>query len=245
MSTGIFVDGDKNGFNSKTAFQKFKDMAKKDDNLDNLKKFVKSDYELKLVSKNDKEIRFTLMPKPKEKDQTLERLRKMLKSQLKVRAHVRANKKMPEKTEKDDPMDNILFEYTRLKKMINAPVPSPKEIFENPHKYKQLIDMVVSNNTLKSADPNNPYIRYFTLLSETLNLSTNTSQKLNTSPNNKMESEPVPELVTNNDIGNTIANDVVTTTNTFENVLNSTVNSAITDVKGTVNENDTDTEEEK
>jgi len=52
-SLNIIIEGDKTGFNSKSAFTKFKDFMKKNGNLDNVSKFIKPEYKIVHDGNND------------------------------------------------------------------------------------------------------------------------------------------------------------------------------------------------
>jgi hypothetical protein len=231
MTVNIFVDGDKNGFNSKNAFQRFKETARATTNIDELNKYLKSDYIVSLISRTESELRFNIVKvvNVNKKDEFLEQKKSMLKAELKARAYVRANKKMPEnqKTSVTSDMDTLLFEYMRLKKTTKMPVPSPKEALANPMQYKQLVSMVLNNPSIKSLDQDNPYLRYFTLLANAMKL--DQSEEPYQAP--VQEVETVPELVS-------------ARPTTFDNLLNSVTNTPIQDVQGTIKEGDVDTEEE-
>ena len=97
----------------------------------------------------------------------------------------------------DNVSDDILKEYTRLKKISKVPVPEPSEILSNPEQYKPILSMVLNNKMINQIGHNHPYIRYFKLIAEKLNI-----QPINLDPPPKIEplddaEDEIPILVGN------------------------------------------------
>jgi hypothetical protein len=174
MSKNIFIDGDKSGFNSKIAVDKFKALVKSDNNvtIESLKeKYIKQDYTLQLVEKTDTDIKFKLFKNVLQETVPTEPLqdkKQLLKAKLKNMRDGRTNVDMHKaKTNKDIPED-ILAEYIKLKKVVNMPIPEPGEILAKPEQYKPMISMVLGNDMMKQVGSNHPYTKYFRLLADKL-----------------------------------------------------------------------------
>jgi hypothetical protein len=173
----VFIEGNKDGFNSKMAVEKFKISVKKMDmessklNLEELqKKYIKAEYKLELVKYESTEsniiIKLSLIEKPIDKDSN----RKLLKQKLKTMKKDR-NKFDYYKVNDDDEVSNDIFkEYINLKKTCKMPIPEPNEILSNPDQYKPLLNMILNNQMINQMGANHPYIRYFKLIAEKLNV---------------------------------------------------------------------------
>ena len=171
MTKNVFIEGDKLGFNSKNAVEKFKACVKTDDNtsISVLKeKYIKIDYNLELIEKNDTDIKFKLskhvVKEVNKKD--------MLKAKLKSMRDSRTNADMHKARSNKDIPEDIMEEYIKLKKTVNMPIPEPGEILANPEQYKPMISMVMGNDMMKQLGSNHPYTRYFKLLATKLGVET-------------------------------------------------------------------------
>lgn len=230
----VYVEGDKNGFNSKSALQKFKLAIKEtpEYNLFELKqKFVKEDYLLELVSKTDTDVKFTLstksshnpeQPSVDNEKSELKNKREVLKARIEMMRKNRTNESYHKaKTSVAVPKE-ILDEYLKLKKIAKVPIPEPAEILENPDQYKQMLTMVLGNSMMKQLGANHPYNKYFKLLAKKLGVS---------------EPEPFPMQ--------DFTNKPATVSSNIENLMK--MSGSVTDIKGNElsKDEDTDTEEEE
>lgn len=165
----IVIDGTKEAFLSKNAVDKFKTYVKTNFNNLNMEelhnKYIKKEYRLDLTTNTDEQAVFKvidLVENQKEEN------KKMLRAKLKLltgRANVynnRANSDIP---------DEILREYTKLKSMSKVPIPEPSEIFAKPDEFKPMIKLVLKNSMINKLGSKHPYVRYFTLLAQHLNIS--------------------------------------------------------------------------
>lgn len=165
----VFIDGDKAGFNSKMAVDKFKASVRADVNItvEKLKeKYINNSYTLELVEKNDTNIKFKLFKSEKSTPETDKK--QMLRMKLKSMRDSRTNTEIHKaKSNKDIPED-ILEEYVKLKKVVNMPIPEPGEILANPEQYRPMLSMVLGNDMMKQMGANHPYTKYFRLLATKL-----------------------------------------------------------------------------
>lgn len=171
----VFIEGNKEGFNSKIAIEKFKTTVKKMDkteakiNIKELQKYIKPEFNLELVKHDptDKSIIFKVSEKEKEnKDH-----KKMLHEKIKHMKKNRTNSDYHRAKNDENVTDEILSEYNKLKKISKMPVPEPSEMLANPEQYRPLLNMVLNNQMVNQLGINHPYIRYFKLISEKLNMS--------------------------------------------------------------------------
>ena len=221
MSVNVYIEGDKSGFNSKVAVDKFKAMVKKDTNIDviSLKsKYIKSDYKLEIVNKTDTEIKFKLS---QEKNETPEvNNRELLKTKLNMMRKNRTNTEIHKAKANKNVPEDILNEYMKLKKLANnMPIPEPSEILANPEQYRPVISMVLGNSMMKQYGTNHPYVRYFKLLAEKLGVdealpvpTQDYSEVLKNKVISQEDQNVVPELV--NVKGNMISADYETDSET-------------------------------
>lgn len=168
----VFIDGDKTGFNSKVAVDKFKAAVKLDVNISVEKlreKYINNSYTLELVEKNDTNIKFKLFKSEKSDKSDPEADKKqMLRMKLKSMRNSRTNTEIHKaKSNKDIPED-ILEEYVKLKKVVNMPIPEPGEVLANPDQYRPMLSMVLGNDMMKQMGSNHPYTKYFRLLAAKL-----------------------------------------------------------------------------
>jgi hypothetical protein len=172
IRTCVKIEGDKDGFNSKSAIEKFKVAVKSNNlNLEDLsKKFIKPDYTLELVTHQNNEYTFLIKKLKTEivnnTDDKKEKLRAKLNKMNQFRTNWCYNKA---KMSSIVPA-NILSEYKKLVKISNVPIPEPEDILSNPGKYKEIISMVLNNNMAKNLPQSHPYIKYFKLLAVELGI---------------------------------------------------------------------------
>ena len=166
----VKIEGDKDGFNSKSAINKFK-LAIKSNNLnieELTNKYIKNDYLLEKTNETENEYTFLVKKKTEQNvrppNDNREKLRMKLHNMNQIRTNAYYNKA---KVTASVPND-ILSEYNKLMKISKIPVPEPTEILSNPDKYKQIITMVLSNEMTKKLPQNHPYIKYFKLLAQKL-----------------------------------------------------------------------------
>jgi hypothetical protein len=170
----VCIEGDKSFFNSKIAIEKFKTCVKNMDltesklNLDELqKKYIKPGFKLNIIKydPNDENIIFELSIDNKHEDN-----RKMLKEKIKSLKKNRTNSDYHKAKQDDNVTDEILKEYNNLKKITKMPVPEPSEILSNPEQFKPLLNMVLNNKMVGQMGTNHPYIKYFRLIADKLNI---------------------------------------------------------------------------
>jgi hypothetical protein len=173
-SKNIYIDGDKAGFKSKIAVDKFKATVRGMETVDvNVlkEKYIAEGYDLELVetkSLNDDvvEVRFKvgkpeqMVSKTSSKDVYRTRLNMMRKNRTNSEVHNAKNKNVP---------DDILEAYTKLKKSAGSlPIPEPTEILAKPDEYRTMISMVLENEMMNKLPKSHPYVQYFTLLAQKL-----------------------------------------------------------------------------
>lgn len=182
----VFIEGDKSGFNSKMAIEKFKTCIKKMDetkselNLIELqKKYIKPEFKLEIIKydPNNKDIIVKISINNK-----YEENRKVLKEKIKSLKKNRTNSDYYKAKQDENVSDEILKEYNNLRKITKMPVPEPSEILSNPEQYKPILSMVLNNQMVNQMGANHPYIKYFKLIAEKLNI----------------QPEPTPTIATNN-----------------------------------------------
>lgn len=164
MSKNVFINGDKSGFNSKMAVDKFKASAKKDCNVAILQeKYIKPDFILSITGQTDTTITFNIMKKVE--PVPVDDKKQLLRMKLNMMKNSRTNKEVHKAKNNKDVPEEILSEYLKLKKGANIPIPAPDEILSNPEQYKPIISMLLSNEATKKH-------KYFKLLGEKLGLTT-------------------------------------------------------------------------
>lgn len=177
----VIVEGDKTGFNSKNAVDKFKQAVKSSNNFDLselTKKYVKTGFSLEQVEKTDNSYRFMIGKENSEvenKESQLndkEEKRKMLKAKINLMRQDRTNSVYHKAKANDSVPAEILNEYMKLKKISKMPIPEPNEIFAHPEEYKPIISMVLQNSMMKQLGSNHPYVRYFKLVADKLGVET-------------------------------------------------------------------------
>lgn len=201
----VFIDGDKNGFNSKSSIQRFKQSVKNElnFNLSNLAKhYLKPNYVFELVSQTNKELKFII----KLQDETnKENSRKVLLSKLEMLRKQRNNLSFGKIDSSVDVPKDIADEYKKLMKISKVPIPSPSDIISNPDQYKQMISMIISNPMMKKIGSSHPYSKYFKLLANKLNvtemnLPKNNSENVNPDIEKLMKMSETVENVKGNEI---------------------------------------------
>jgi len=209
VNKNVHIEGDKNGFNSKMAVDKFRSSVKNMDrtdskiNLDELQnKFIKSNYKLELVNydPSNEKIIFKVLEVPTNIPISTDK-RKLLKDRLKLMSKDRKKMDYYKAKSDDNVTDEIVKEYMKLKKISKIPVPEPNEILSNPEQYKPILSMVLNNKMINQMGGNHPYIRYFKLIAEKLNIQPQIVESPQTETLNEPE-DTIPTLV-----GNKISND--------------------------------------
>ena len=202
VKKNIYIDGDKNGFNSKMAIEKFKNCIKNMDekdnniNLEELKKYIKPKYNLEIIKYNtqDAEIIIKISEIPLINNETK---RKLLKEKINAMKNHRTNIDIHKAKTSDNVSDEILKEYIKLKKISKVPVPEPSEILSNPEQYKPILSMVLNNGMINQIGNNHPYIRYFKLIAEKLNIKPSNLEPMN--DNEDVIPKLIPNKLSNND----------------------------------------------
>jgi hypothetical protein len=168
MNLNVYVDGDKTGFNSKSAVDKFKQSVKQADDINVVElanKYINKLYKLELVKKTDSEVRFNLT---KLEVVANNDKRDLLRAKLNLMKNNRTNSDLHRARTSEVVPEEILREYTKLKRMSKMPVPEPSEVLSKPDEYKQMLAMVLGNEMMQKLGQTHPYVRYFKLLAEKL-----------------------------------------------------------------------------
>jgi hypothetical protein len=161
----VYITGEKDGFKSKSAIQKFKDFVKTSSDLELTKKYIKDDYTLSLVERTDYYIKYNIKQNEKKTDK--ERTTNLLKAKLKILADKRTNINVRNLSlNKDTVPSEIAQAYKELMKISHIPVPEPLEILKKPEMHKPLILDVLRNNLVSKLSNNHPYCNYFKLLAK-------------------------------------------------------------------------------
>jgi len=172
----VIVEGDKIGFNSKNAVNKFKQEVKTTNNFDLSelsKKFVKTGFLLEQVEKTDNNYRFKISKEDSKADnepQIIDKKekQKILKAKINLMRQDRTNSVYHKAKANDNVPPEILNEYMKLKKISKMSIPEPNEILDHPEEYKHIISLVLQNSMMKQLGSNHPYVRYFKLIAEKL-----------------------------------------------------------------------------
>lgn len=237
----VQIDGDKSGFNSKAAVDKFKQAVKSNNNFDLAdlsKKFIKSGYQLVLVSNSNGNYKFDLNS---DGSQSVSSIEQAIKSEAKVESNKSENEKRREllrakihnmrqmrnnsyyhkaKSSANVPED-ILSEYKKLMKVSKVPIPEPSEILENPEQYRPIVSMVLGNSMMKSLPHSHPYVKYFKLVAKQIGAE---------------EALPVPTK-------NFLNNQSPQIPNNLEQMMS--MAGPVTDIKGNMMSKDEDTDSEE
>jgi len=173
----VFIDGDKSAFVSKSAVDKFKQSVKSNPTfnlVELVSKYVKSDYNIELVSSENMEWKFKISKKPVEKTSQpkteKEQRRELLKARINMMANARTNRDLHKAKSSGNVDKEILTEYQKLLKITKMPIPEPSEILAKPEEYKPIISAVLGNPMMKQ-QKSHPYVKYFSLLAEKLGVS--------------------------------------------------------------------------
>jgi hypothetical protein len=162
----VYIEGDKTGFNSISAIDKFKHHVKNVNSTDDLNKYIKSDYEIKLFDKSIDTLKYTILKKPVEKPQFNKK--ELFNAKLKLLADRRTNVNIKKlSTNKDIVPNEVRDAYIKLTKSTSTPIPEPVEILKNPEQYKPLILQVLKSNL---NNQNKYYLDYFKLLAKHVGL---------------------------------------------------------------------------
>lgn len=220
----LVIEGDKSGFNSKNALEKFKATLKAnpDINTVELGKYIKPEYVIEILDKNNDMIKVNIDLKSRvDKVREEKERREKLKSRLKLMRNDRSNKDYHMARMSPNVPDDILREYHKLKKMSTVPIPEPSSVLSNPDEYKPILAMVLGNTMMKQLGRNHPYVRYFTLLAEKLGVT-----------------EPLPMPTQD------FLNSETKLPNNIENLMNMSGPAVSTVVGNQINDEDTDTDTE-
>ena len=170
MIFNVHISGDKSGFNSKSSVDKFKTSIKsvleKNEELnveDLTKRYINTNFTLS-VERKDNNIYANVM---KRVEQSTKENRELLKAKINLMKKSRTNSDYYKAKSGNVPED-IMEEYTKLKKLSKMPVPEPSEILENPEQYKPMLALVLGNTMMKQLSQSHPYVRYFKLLADKL-----------------------------------------------------------------------------
>jgi hypothetical protein len=213
----VQINGDKNGFNSKTAVDKFKQAVKLNNNFDLVelsKRFVRDGYQLDLENSLNDEYTFNIkqvITPPTNSSQTqvdeTAKRRELLKAKIHSMNQLRTSEFSKKTKSGVNVPEDILSEYKKLVKVSKLPIPEPSEVLSNPEKYKSIISMVLENSMLKSLPQFHPYIKYCKLIAKQLGIDESTPNVQ--IPNNLEQMMKMVGPVT--DIkGNTISKDADT-----------------------------------
>jgi hypothetical protein len=168
MSLNVYVDGDKSGFNSKSAVDKFKQAVKQNVDINVVElanKYINKLYKLELVNKTESEVRFNLS---KLEVVANNDKRDLLRAKLNLMKNNRTNSDLHRARTSEVVPEEILREYTKLKRMSKMPVPEPSEVLSKPDEYKPMLAMVLGNEMMQKLGQSHPYVRYFKLLADKL-----------------------------------------------------------------------------
>ena len=168
----VTINGDKNGFNSKSAVDKFKTFVKttKAIDLEELKKkFIKSDYVLEIEKQTDTSVDFKIT---NNHELALRRSRELLKAKLNMMSNNRTNVSYYKAKASKKVPDEILKEYAKLIKISKIPVPEPSEVLSKPEEYKPLISSIISGPMMAQLNSSHSHSKYFKLLAKELGIDT-------------------------------------------------------------------------
>ena len=183
----VTINGDKNGFNSKSAVDKFKTFVKttysdKAIDLEELKKrFIKSDYVLEIEKQTDTSVDFKITNNHEQElkqkvlsdnELALRRSRELLKAKLNMMSNNRTNVSYYKAKASKKVPDEILKEYAKLIKISKIPVPEPSEVLSKPEEYKPLISSIISGPMMAQLNSSHAHSKYFKLLAKELGIDT-------------------------------------------------------------------------
>ena len=170
----VFIDGDKSNFISKLSINKFKQNVKQVnfqlDNLDNVSSlYLKPGYLFNLISHENDNYKFKIIKKPIEQDEK-SKLRNLMRTKIHQLTNNRTNNTYHKAKLSGKVDDEILEEYTKLKKVSKLPVPEPFDVINNPEKYKPIISMILNNEIMATLGKTHSYVKYFNLLANKIGL---------------------------------------------------------------------------
>lgn len=165
----VEITGDKSGFVSKAAIDRFKQEVKSDDKfkLDELKKkYIKDDYQLIEESKTSINYKFSvskIVPK-----NPLETKKELLRARLHNMRQQRTNSFYHKARTSTNVPDDILREYKKLTQMSKVPIPEPSEILANPDQYRPIVSTVLGNTMMKTLPKTHSYVKYFKMIAKAI-----------------------------------------------------------------------------
>jgi hypothetical protein len=169
----IFIDGDKNGFYSKNSIDRFKKKIKLNQNFnfDEIKQeFIKNDYNLELIDKNEEFIKFNITKKEiiKNIDQSKLELKNKLKNIIKLKS--KKINDFNKYNQKNNIPEELNREYIKLMKMKinNNSIPSPEDVLKKPDEFRVSIPIILNNPHIKKIPQSHPYIKYLKSLANYL-----------------------------------------------------------------------------
>lgn len=199
----VYIEGE-DGFNSKSARDKFKAHVKVSQDLELAKKFIKPEYKIELVEKKDNYLKYSVNKIKNTNTNTDSNLAKknLLKSKLKILSDSRTNINVRNLSlNKDIVPEEISNAYRKLMKISKVPVPEPKEILSNVEMHKPLVMNVLQNNLVSKLSINHPYCTYFTLLAKHMKIGSEfkiPENILNAVSNQTNKSDTLETIVDNN-----------------------------------------------
>jgi hypothetical protein len=182
----VIIENGKDGFLSKNAINNFKIAVKNnpDIDLDELKKYIKSDYNITKLLHNETDIKFEL------KLNEINVNKKLLKNKIKEIRNNRTNMNIKKMSTNNDIPEDVITEYKKVKSMINLPLPDPYTIFQNKEQYKPVISNIFENNLITKLPKSHPCIKYLSLIAKHLDIKnkfdTNETSQIN---NNDTDTE--------------------------------------------------------
>lgn len=170
----VFIDGDKSGFKSKSAIDKFKTNAK---NGKELSHFLQDGYEFVEKERTSDTLKYTIQKvlekpseKPSDKPEKVFNKKELFNAKLKLLADKRTNINVRNLSlNKDVVPTEVRDAYVKLVKHSTTTIPEPIEILKNPEQYKPIILHVLKNNT----NQHKYYLDYFRLLAKHLGITPN------------------------------------------------------------------------
>ena len=232
----VFIEGDKNGFNTKNSIDRFKKKIKVNNNfnIDELiKEFIKIDYNLELIEKNDELIKFNITKKEKIINKDINDVKQELRNKLKNIIKSKSNRINNNNKNINIP-EEITKEYIKLTKLNinNNSIPSPHDVFSKKEEYKMSIPLILNNPQIKKLPQSHPYLKYFKLLAKHLDISNDNN--LNISPDilNNLNNFQLPDNI------QSLINKSGSINNAIDNIIGNM------NKKENISKEDTDTEEE-
>jgi len=162
MSKNIYIQGDKNGFVSKGAIDRFKNDLRQASTIDS-SKYFKIGWKYTIESNNETDIKVKIEENKednnKSKNETTNK--EQLLQKLKVMKDKRKSDHSVQHYMKKENKDMIVPEdisetYTRLKKTGN-PIISPVDVLKTLPEHKKMLDQTLAS----FKGPSNPFIEYY------------------------------------------------------------------------------------